>query len=127
MIQDKSTSVKNLTNMPENKLLSQFSRRDIEILSSAMRVGKIRPGAVLWEPGEAIEWTYFPHSGVLSLLAVMPDGRVVETATIGREGGIGILGGFGQRHTINRAIVQTEVVVTRISATSSTTSTLPRR
>jgi CRP-like cAMP-binding protein len=44
---------------------------------------------VLREPGDEVDHVYFPHSGMLSLLAVMRDGKAIETATVGREGVVG--------------------------------------
>ena len=38
---------------------------------------------------------YFPSGGMFSLLAVMRDGKAIETATVGREGVIGAMAGLG--------------------------------
>ena len=45
--------------------------------------------------GEEFEQVYFPHNGMLSLLAVLRDGKAIETATVGREGVVGAMAGFG--------------------------------
>jgi hypothetical protein len=37
----------------------------------------------------------FPQSGMLSLFAVMQDGKAIETATVGREGLVGGMAGLG--------------------------------
>jgi hypothetical protein len=34
---------------------------------------------------EEIEHIYFPHTGMISLLAVLKNGKAIETATVGRE------------------------------------------
>jgi CRP-like cAMP-binding protein len=39
--------------------------------------------------GERLEYVYFPNSGVASIITVLTDGRMVETATVGWEGMIG--------------------------------------
>ena len=49
-------------------------------------VVELRSAEVLYEPGDALTHVYFPLSGMVSLVAVMHDGRAVETMTIGREG-----------------------------------------
>jgi CRP-like cAMP-binding protein len=46
---------------------------------------------VLIEAGEKLDHVYFPHSGMLSLLVVLDDGKAIEVATVGREGVIGAM------------------------------------
>ena len=43
-------------------------------------------GQVLYEPGDPLTHVYLPVTGMISLVAVMADGRSAEVATIGREG-----------------------------------------
>jgi len=45
---------------------------------------------ILHNPGEPIEHVYFPGGGFCSVLTVLKDGDMVEVATIGREGMVGI-------------------------------------
>ena len=44
---------------------------------------------VLYKPGERIRQVYFPGGGFCSILAMLEDGRMVEVATVGREGMLG--------------------------------------
>jgi CRP-like cAMP-binding protein len=44
----------------------------------------------LYESGERIEHVYFPVNGVLSIVADMADGGLVEVATVGSEGMLGV-------------------------------------
>jgi CRP-like cAMP-binding protein len=44
----------------------------------------------LYEAGERINFVYFPLSGVHSIGITLPHGRIVEIATVGNEGMIGI-------------------------------------
>jgi CRP-like cAMP-binding protein len=44
----------------------------------------------LHKPGEAIDQVYFPGGGFVSVVTVLKDGGMVEVATIGREGMLGI-------------------------------------
>jgi CRP-like cAMP-binding protein len=46
--------------------------------------------AVLFEPGETIEFVDFPRNCVISLVAPLKDGAVVEVATVGNEGIVGV-------------------------------------
>jgi CRP-like cAMP-binding protein len=53
---------------------------------------------------------------MVSLLAVMADGRAVETATVGKEGVVGGMAGLGLHKALTRAVVQLPLVASRISA-----------
>jgi hypothetical protein len=52
---------------------------------------------VLSEAGDEVDPVYFPHFGMLSLLAVLGDGKAIETATVGREGVVGATAAFTNR------------------------------
>src|SRR5262249_54748236 len=68
------------------------------------------------EPGDRIDQVYFPHDGIISLLAVMQQGNAIETATIGYEGAVGSLAGFGPRRSHTRAVVQVPGTASRMPA-----------
>src|SRR5262249_42153685 len=73
-------------------------------------------GAVMQEQGERIDQVYFPHDGIVSLLAVMRQGDAIETATIGYEGAVGSFAGLGMRRAHTRAVVQVSGSASRIAA-----------
>ena len=57
---------------------------------------------VLFEPGGPIDAVYFPTDGVISLVTPLDSGAVVEVATVGNEGIVGVplvlpAGGFAVR------------------------------
>lgn len=45
---------------------------------------------VLFEPSSTIKSVYFPLSGVISLVKPLKNGDIVEVATVGREGVVGV-------------------------------------
>ena len=61
---------------------------------------------VLYEAGEPIRYTYFPHDVVVSLVNVLEDGRSVEVAVFGREGVFGLISALFTRESFGRYIVQ---------------------
>ena len=63
-------------------------------------------GLVLHEPGRAVGDVYFPLVGVVSVVADLGDDRVVETATVGREGVVGISVYLGAAAPTERSLVQ---------------------
>ncbi len=63
-------------------------------------------GQVLHEPGREVSVVYFPLVGVVSVLADLGDDQVVETATIGREGMVGISVYLGADAPTERSVAQ---------------------
>jgi CRP-like cAMP-binding protein len=54
----------------------------------------------------ALDYVFFPDSGVVSVLAVYADGSIIEMATIGREGCTGVQAIFGVKRSSARFLVQ---------------------
>jgi CRP-like cAMP-binding protein len=100
-----------------NRLLSALAAADLALLSPNIKFSHLKQGIVLQEAGDPIAQVYFPHSGMISLLAVMEAGNGVETATIGREGAVGVMAGFGSRSATGRAVVQLEGVFASVDIT----------
>jgi CRP-like cAMP-binding protein len=91
-----------------NRLLAALEPADLALLSPHIKHSRLKQGVVLQEAGDPIGTIYFPESGMISLLAVMEAGNGVETATIGREGAVGVMAGLGGRSATGRAVVQLE-------------------
>jgi CRP-like cAMP-binding protein len=62
-------------------------------------------GAVCYGAGDPIDRVYFPETGMISL-SVIADGEMVETASVGREGAVGLQCGFGPRHSFMRVTIR---------------------
>ena len=73
-------------------------------------------GGLLYDPGDPIDHVYFPHDGVISLMTLMENGAAIESATIGREGALGLMAAVAPRQSLSRAIVQTPLRAARIDA-----------
>jgi hypothetical protein len=69
-----------------NRFLATLPLHDFSLLAPHLRTSRLERGVMLHDVGEEIEHVYFPHSGMVSLVAVMQSGATVETATIGRSG-----------------------------------------
>src|SRR5262249_31468098 len=89
-----------------NRFLAALPPHDFSLLAPHLRTIPLERGVMLHDIGEEIEHVYFPHTGMVSLVAVMQSGATVETATIGRGGVIGASAALGARWTFGRAIVQ---------------------
>src|SRR6476646_11263283 len=89
-----------------NLLLAGLPAGDFVLLAPYLKEVVLEQGAVLQEQGDLVDQVYFPHDGIISLLAVMRQGDAIETATIGYEGAVGSFAGLGSRRAHTRAVVQ---------------------
>lgn len=99
-----------------NLLLASLPAKEFALLAPQLKDIVLEQGAVLQEQGERIDQVYFPHDGIVSLLAVMRQGDAIETATIGYEGAVGSFAGLGSRRAHTRAVVQVSGSASRIGA-----------
>ena len=73
-----------------NRLLAALPPKDLARLRRGrLTTVTLKQKDSVWRPNEAIEAVYFPLDAVVSVLAVA-DGGVVEVATIGNEGVVGL-------------------------------------
>lgn len=105
----------NVVRSGRNRLLAALAPSDFDLLAPHIKTIRHKQGVILQEPGDPIEQVYFPDSGMISLLAVMEAGNGVETATIGREGAVGVMAGLSGRAATGRAVVQVEGDFSRIA------------
>lgn len=99
-----------------NHLLASLPRSDFLDVTPLMTTISLEQGILLHHPGDEVEQVFFPHDGMVSLLAVMKDGAAVETATVGAEGIVGGMAGLGLHKALTRAVVQLPLAASRMSA-----------
>jgi CRP-like cAMP-binding protein len=75
---------------PSNRILDALPGVERDRLIRSMELSRLPIKTVLFEPGEPIDAVYFPISGVISLVTALEDGSIVEVATIGNEGIVGV-------------------------------------
>ena len=92
-----------MTCVPENRLLSALPA--VDDIEDA-EVVELKSREPLYEAGGPIEDVYFPLDAVVSIVADMGDGSVVEVATIGREGMVGVGVVLRSTRSDHRAFVQ---------------------
>jgi CRP-like cAMP-binding protein len=98
-----------------NRLLAALSPDAFAKLAPHLREVVFFPGDTLHRPGEQIEQVYFLHAGIVSLMAVMKGGSTVETVSVGNEGALGTIEGFGSLHAFTCAMVQVAGSASRMS------------
>ena len=102
----------------DNKLLNALPRQDTEAMVSLLTIVDLAQGEVVMPAGEDAKFAFFPLNGMISLVMVMLDGKAIETATVGREGGVGLMSAFGPHLAKVRAIIQLPTIAARIAAST---------
>ena len=102
----------------KNRLLAALPPADFSLLAPHLSPQELEKGRHLYDPGDAIEVVYFPHDCVISLMTLMENGAAIESATIGREGALGLMAAVAPRVSLARAIVQAPGGASRISASA---------
>jgi CRP-like cAMP-binding protein len=97
-----------------NRLLGALPDDDYQRLLPDMKIVPLTLKQVLHRRGRPIRHVYFPNDGICSFTAVMRDGAMVEVATAGKEGMVGIRTFLGGNRALSEAFVQ--------SATSTSTA-----
>src|SRR5262245_4192515 len=91
---------------PRNRLLMALPSRDLKRLTAELEHVRCERGQTLINADGPLDHVFFPDSGVVSVLAVYSDGRIVEMATIGREGCTGVQAVFGAKSSSARYFAQ---------------------
>jgi len=99
-----------------NRLLAALPPSDFILIARYLATSSMPVGRVLNEADDTAAEVYFPIKGMLSLLAVLRDGKAVETAVVGREGVVNAMAGLGLHRSFVRIVVQMPSEVAVISA-----------
>lgn len=73
-----------------NLLLTSLPDADYARVASNLDIVPLKLKDLLHRPGQPAQHVYFPGGGFCSVLTVLEDGGMVEVATIGREGMLGV-------------------------------------
>lgn len=91
----------------ESRLLNRLNTEDLDLLAPLFEVMSAASGKVLYEPGDNVDYTYFPcGSTMASFRVIFDNGDSVETALVGREGAVGGIVSQGKLPAFSRAVVQ---------------------
>ncbi len=89
-----------------NRLLAALPEREYQRISPHLEFVHLGLGQVLYEPNTLIEWVYFPHYSLISIVAKLTDNVTTEIGLISREGMVGLPVILGGGYAINQAVVQ---------------------
>ena len=77
-------------NLNGNHVLAALPAGEVRRLLRQLTEVSLEIKTVLFEPGEPIAAVHFPLDGVISLVTPLEDGAIVEVATVGNEGVVGV-------------------------------------
>ena len=99
-----------------NLLLSKLPADEFNRIFPDPRLVALDFKHIVYEPRIPIDYAYFPVSGVISQLTITEDGALIELATIGNEGMVGLPLAFGLDESSSKAVVQVPSRVLRIAS-----------
>ncbi|WEK40452.1 MAG: Crp/Fnr family transcriptional regulator [Candidatus Brevundimonas colombiensis] len=101
---------------PGNRLIHGLDPEDRDALLGVANPVEFALGHVFNEPDDIIEHLHFIDSGFCSSVAVLEDGRTVETVMIGREGVLGVVASVVPHHAHTRSVAQMAGTARRVEA-----------
>jgi CRP-like cAMP-binding protein len=99
-----------------NRLLDALPDADRSRVGSLLANATADRDDTLIEPGQPIEHVWFPLDLVVSIVLPLPQGEVVELATVGNEGMVGVAVFLGATSTESRSFPQAGGRVLRMPA-----------
>jgi CRP-like cAMP-binding protein len=82
---------------PLNRLLASLPEDAFGRLAPDLKTLPTTRNQVFYRQGDLVDRVYFPNGGVASVITAMEDGAIIEAATIGDEGMLGIEAFLGER------------------------------
>jgi CRP-like cAMP-binding protein len=92
-------------NADRNFLLRSLPPAERELLLPHLEPVTFLLGKIVYEPGERVDYCYFPTNSAVSLLYTMQDGSTAEMGLVGNDGVTGVAVFLGGESTCSRAVV----------------------
>lgn len=105
-----------LSQARENRLLASLPQNDLERIASTLQPVTLKRGETLYHEDTAIDHVYFPTGALISLVASMQDGTIVEVAVVGREGMVGLPLALGTDTSPRKVVAQAPGGALKLSA-----------
>src|SRR5690349_7056281 len=101
-----------------NRLLSAPPAHERDLIEAHSTLVRLNRRAVLYDSARPLEHVYFIEDAIVSILSLVSDRTGVETATIGREGTVGMAAFHGVNASPERAMVQVPGTAYRIDVSA---------
>jgi CRP-like cAMP-binding protein len=100
----------------QNHLLAALPAAELARLAGQLEPVAMPLGEMLHEPGEQLQYGYFPTTSIVSLQHVLESGASAESAGVGNEGVVGVSLFTGGNTMSSSAVVQTAGHAFRIAS-----------
>jgi CRP-like cAMP-binding protein len=90
----------------KNFLLNKLSPQDHKLLDPHLKRISFKQHHILFQADDQIRQVYFPLSAVISLVATLSTGEMIEGAMVGKDGAVGIAAALDGKVSLSQAIVQ---------------------
>ena len=98
-----------------NPFLDSLQLADRSVLEPKLTTVALKTGDCLVRRGGDVDYVYLPIDSIISVITTMKDGTSIESRTIGRESGFGLLHALGSRYSYERVEVQVSGKAFRLS------------
>jgi CRP-like cAMP-binding protein len=112
------SSVSNNNGKRVNRLLASLPKNQYKLLLPALKTVNLIIGEVLYEPGDAIKYVYFPNDSIISLVSMLSKTSSLEVGMVGNEGMAGMSVFMGVNAASTRALVQGSGSALRMKSTA---------
>ncbi|ACB52157.1 hypothetical protein cce_2809 [Crocosphaera subtropica ATCC 51142] len=89
-----------------NRLLAALPEREYQRIAPHLEFVNLRLGQVLYEAHTLIQWVYFPHRSMISIVSRLKSNVTTEIGLIGQEGIVGLPVILGGNYAVHQAVVQ---------------------
>jgi CRP-like cAMP-binding protein len=103
-------------NLITNRLLAGLPAEALEELSAQLETVCLAGSDYIYQPGDHVDYLYFPETAVISEFQILEDGRTVEIAMTGKEGVLGLLPLFNSGVAVNWTQVSVSGAARRINS-----------
>lgn len=100
----------------ENRIIASLNSTAYQLFLSQLERVTLSLSEVVYEPGDHIDYVYFPETAVFSMLCTMEDGGTVEVGPVGREGMVGLNIFFGAATTPTQLVIHVAGTALRMDA-----------
>jgi CRP-like cAMP-binding protein len=99
-----------------NRLLAALPKNEYKRLLPQLKTVSLVLGEVLYKPGAAIKYVYFPNDSIISLISELSETSGLEVGMVGNEGMAGLAVFMGVNSSPTRAVVQGAGTAMRMSS-----------
>ncbi len=95
-----------IPNPLQNHIIAALSKPEIDRLTARLQLVHLQLGETIYEPGQPLQYAYFPTTSITSLIYITEGGASAEAAGVGNEGVVGVPLFLGGNTTTSSAVVQ---------------------